>query len=93
MLHVQALREFDKLQSQYGGANNNHLKLIQEGLLEYLFPINALSKQKNAMRRAMRKPWINIFKNFPAGLTEFNNSLPIFTGLDVRKRMTHKELN
>ena len=56
MLRGQALREYDKLQSQYRGATNNRLKLIQEGLLEYFFPINSLSKQKRAMGRAMRKP-------------------------------------
>ena len=49
MLRWQALREFDKLQSQYGDATNNHLNLIQEGLLEYFFPINALSKQNRAV--------------------------------------------
>ena len=56
MLRGQALREFDKLHSQYGGAINNHLKLIQKGLLEYFFPINELSKQKRVMRRTMHKP-------------------------------------
>ena len=29
MLRGQALMEFDKIQAQYGGATNNHLKLIQ----------------------------------------------------------------
>ena len=43
MLCGQALMEFDKLQSQYGGTTNNHLKIIQEGLLEYFFLINALT--------------------------------------------------
>ena len=45
MLRVQALREFNKVQSQYSGATNNHLKIIQKGLLEYLFPIDALSNE------------------------------------------------
>ena len=56
MLRGQSLREFDELQSQHGGATINHIKLIQEGLLEYFFPINSLSKQKRAMGRAMCKP-------------------------------------
>ena len=64
MLHVQALREFDEVQSQYSGATNNHLKIIQEGLLKYFFPINALSKKNHVMRRAMRKPRIMTFKCF-----------------------------
>ena len=49
MLHVQALREFDEVQSQYSGETNNHLKIIQEYLIEYKFPINALSKQNRAV--------------------------------------------
>ena len=56
MLSGQALREFDKLQSQYRGATNNRLKLIQEGLLEYFFPINSLSKQRRAMKAQCVNP-------------------------------------
>ena len=33
MLCGKALRGIEKLQSQYGGATNNHLKLILKGLL------------------------------------------------------------
>ena len=69
MLREQELREFDDLQTHYGGSTNNHLKLIQEGLLEYFFPINSLSKQKCVMRRAMRKPRIMNFKHSVARLT------------------------
>ena len=93
MLRGQAFREFDKLQSQYGGAANNHLKLIQEVLLEYFFRINALSKQKRAMRRAMRKPQIMAFKRFAARLTEINNFLPLFPGSDASKKMEMENLN
>ena len=55
MSRGKASREFDELQAQYGGATNNHLNLIQEVLLKYFFPINAFSKKKRDMRRAMRK--------------------------------------
>ena len=44
MLRGKALRKFDEKQSQYGGATNNHLKIIQEDLLEDFFLMNALSK-------------------------------------------------
>ena len=64
MLRVQALMEFDGLQSQYVGSTNKHLKLIQEGLLDYFFPVNFLSKKKRAMERAMRKPRSMILKHF-----------------------------
>ena len=56
MLRGHVLREFGKLQSQYGDTTNNYLKLIHEGLLEYIFPINALSKKKREIRRAICKP-------------------------------------
>ena len=56
MLRGKALQEFDERKSQYGGETNTHLKLIQDFLLEYFFPINALSKKKSAMRRAICKP-------------------------------------
>ena len=93
MLHGQELSEFDKIQSQYGGAASNHLKLIQEGLLEYLFSINALSKKKLAMRRTMRKPRSMSFKHFAARLTEINNFLTLFPGSDASKKMEMEELN
>ena len=44
MLHVQALRQFDELQSQYGGATNKNLNIMQEVLLKYFFSINMLCK-------------------------------------------------
>ena len=43
---------------------NNHIKHIIEGLLEYLFPMNILSKQKLTMRRALPKPRDISFKCF-----------------------------
>ena len=93
MLREQALREFDKLQPQYCGAINNHLDLIQECLLEYVFPINALLKQKCVMRRAMRKTWSIAFKRFTERLTEMNNFLPLFPGSEASKKMETEEIN
>ena len=87
MLRGQALREFDELQSQYGGLTNNHLKLIQDDLLEYFFKINSLSKHKCAMRRAMRKPQGMTFDYFAGKLKEMNNFLPLFPGSDIYKKM------
>ena len=87
MLRGKTLREFNELQSKYGGSTNNHIKLIQEGLLEYFFPIDSLSKKKRAMRRAMSKPWSIIFKHFAARLMEMNNFLPIFPGFYNSKKM------
>ena len=81
------------LQSQYGDATNNHLNLIQEGLLEYFFPINTLSKQKCAMRRGIRKPRRTTLKRFATRLTEMNKFLPLFPGSDASKKMEMEELD
>ena len=93
MLRGNTLREFEELQAQYGCETNNNFKLIQEGVLEYFFPINALSKQKRAMRHAIRKPQNTTFKRFAESLTEMNNFLMLFTGLDDSKKMEMEELN
>ena len=77
LLCGEELREFDKLASQNAGTNNTHLKFIQEGLLG-VFIINALSKQKRAMRCDMCKPQDTPFKCFTTRLMELKNYLPLF---------------
>ena len=72
---------------------NSHLKHINEGLLGYPSPINALSKMKRAMHNAMRKYWSLPFKHFAARLTEINNYLPLFTGSRKPNNMPPEELN
>ena len=93
MLRGHSLKVFDELHSKYGSSTNNHLKLIQEGLIEYFFPISLLLKQKRAMRCVMLKPRRMTFKSFAARLTETNNFLPLFPGLDNSKKMEIEELN
>ena len=60
LLCGEALRKFDKLEIQVTGTTNVHLNFIEEGLLKYLSPINALSKKKHAMRIPQDPP----FKRF-----------------------------
>ena len=93
MIFGQALRDFNELQSQYGGLTNNHLKLIQEGLLEYFLTINLISKKNLSIRRSTNKPQSMTFKRFAARLVEMNNFLPLFIGSDDLKKMKIKELN
>ena len=93
MLCGQALRDFNKLKYQCGGATNNHLKLIQEVLHEYFFPINALYKKKRLMRRTLRKPQSMTLKCFAARLTEINKLPPLLTGSDASKKMEMEDLN
>ena len=45
------------------------------------------------IRRAMRRPQSITFKRFAARLTEINNFLPIFPGLDAFKKIEMEELN
>ena len=93
MLHGESLREFDELASQNNGMASYHLKHITDSLLGYIPPINALSKKKRTMHRAMRKPWYLTFKCFIARLTELNNCLPLFPRSSNANKMTPKELN
>ena len=87
MLRGQALRELNEVQIQYGGLTNNNIQIIHEGLLEYFFPINSLSKKKCARRRAMHTPQSMTFKSFVTMLTEMKNYLLLFPGLDVSKNL------
>ena len=93
MLRGESLREFDVIASQIGSTANGHLKQIKEILLSYFLSLNALNKQKRAMRRAMRKPQHLQFKIFAARLTELNNYLPLLPGSSAAKKMDPEELN
>ena len=92
MLRGKILGGFDKLSLQ-GNTTNNHLNHIVEGLLDEFFPLHALSKQKRAMRRAMRKPRSMPFKLFYVQLTSINYFIPLFPGSDASKKMPPEELN
>ena len=60
----------------------------------WVFPsINDLSKQKRAMRRAIRKSCEILFKTFAARLMKLNNYLPLFPGFSAPKKMPPEELN
>ena len=61
--------------------------------LNKFFPINALSKHKWAIRRAMRKPCYIYLKRFAALLMGINNSLPLFPGSDPTKNIPAEEIN
>ena len=45
------------------------------------------------MRRAMSKPRDMLFKRFTAQVTEINNFLPLFPGLDTAKIIPPEEPN
>ena len=72
---------------------NAHLKGIQEGLIEYLPPINTVSKHKCMMCHAMQKTRAVPFKRFMARLTDLKNHLQMFPGSDNRNKMDEDKLN
>ena len=71
LLRGENLWESDELASQVKVMTKYHLNFINAGLL--VFFINAFTKQKFAMRRAMRKPQDLPIKIFAEQLTELNN--------------------
>ena len=92
ILHGEALRKFDELTSQNNASINSQLNHIKEGLLGF-FSINALSKQKRAMRFIMRKPQSISSKYFSVQLTEINNYLPLLPGSINDKKMALEDPN
>ena len=92
LLLGESLLEFDKLARQNAGTKNIHLKFIQEAY-SFFSHMNALSKQKRAMRRIMRKPRDIPFKRFTTRLTELNHYLPLFPGYSATKKIPPEELN
>ena len=62
-------------------------KTNQGEFTQLLSPLNAINKQKRAMRRAMRKPRDLQFKRFAARLTELNNYFPLLLGSRAAKKM------
>ena len=93
MLSGEALQTFYELYSQNNGTTNAHLKEIQESLLVYFIPLNAVSKQKCVMHRNIPKPHGFPFKIFSARLTELEKFLPMFPGLYDSKSMNKYNLN
>lgn len=63
------------------------------GLGAYFSPINALSKQKCVMHRAMRKPCTLNSRHYASGLTKLNNYLDIFPRSYATNKMGKVELD
>ena len=62
---------------------NNHFKKITEVLLEYIPPMNALSKNNHAKRHTVHKPLYRPFEKILTRLIEINNFLSLFPGSDA----------
>ena len=87
------LRDFEYIVSQSSGTTNAYLKDIQEGLIAYFPPLDAVAKKNCAINRAMQKPCTVSFKILPERLTYLNNYLPDFHGLENSKKMDKSKFN
>ena len=56
LVRGEVLRQLDTLYVEVGITTTENLKLILLGLGAQFFPVNALSKQKHALRCGTRKP-------------------------------------
>ena len=68
-----------------------HLQEIRKVLLNYLFPINLIAKQKRAMRCIMCNPRGIKLRQFMARLQELNNILPKFLVSDEFRKVPQEE--
>ena len=64
------------------------------GLGAYLFPINAFSKKKPAMRHAMSKFCVLKFRCYAALMVDLNGCLSVFPGSDGgNKKLRQNSMN
>ena len=93
LLCGEAIREFDNLVSHNNGTTNPHLKEIQEVLLDYFFPTNALIKKNIPMRQSTKKTCVLPMKILVVHITNLNNYLVSFPGSNNYKNMEEEDLN
>ena len=73
LLCGEALREFENPERHNNGSTESHLKEIQEVLIEYPPPTNAIRNQKRSMFRSMKKPRAIPMKRLVTRFTELKN--------------------
>ena len=93
LLRGETFQDLDNPEIQNNGTTNTHFKEIQEGLIDYFFPMNAIIKQKRAMRRYMNKPFTLIMKRPTSRIMDLNNYLPLLPRSNDSKNKEEEELN
>ena len=93
LLRGEALHQLDMLYAEVGSTTTDHLNLIILGLGTYVPPFDALSKQKRAMRRKMRKPQGLRVRLYNACLIDINEYLATFLGEKSSDKICEAELN
>ena len=78
ILKGDALAAFNRFATDHGAKTGAHMKQCLNDLIEHILPKRALTYQKRAMRRFMRKPHEMSMRNFMARLTEINSYLQFF---------------
>ena len=86
LVRVKALRRLETFSSEVGSTNSEHLKSIILGSGIYFFPVNALSKQKRAMRRGMSKSCILNVRCYTACMIDINEYLAVFPGAKASEK-------
>ena len=79
LLCGETLHQFDTLCDQVGSTTTTHLNRIILGLGTYFFLVNALSRQKRAMRRGTRKPYELKVRCYAALMIDINEYLDALT--------------
>ena len=65
--------EFDFLSHSIGTTSKVNMIVIKEGLGEYLFPVNLITKQKNTIRLARPKKCSMVVKYYNSHIMELND--------------------
>ena len=78
MFKGNALSAFKRFAADHDTETPGHLLECLNDLIEHILPNRALTYQKRAMRRFMRKPADMTIKDFMARLTKINAYLEFF---------------
>ena len=89
----EPLLQFDTLYDEVGSTTSENLKSIILGLGTYFFTVNAMLKQKCAMRQGMRNPRGFKVRYYTDCIIELNNSLSVFPGEKASGKNCETEFN
>ena len=92
ILKGDVLAAFNRFATDHGDETGAHMKQCLNDLIEHNLPKRALTYQKRAMRRFMRKPHEMSMRDFMARLTEINSYLKYFPPFAVNAELPMDEL-
>ena len=92
ILKGDALAAFNRFATDHGAETVAHMKQCLNDVIKHILPKRALTYQKQAMRRFMRKPAEMSMRDFMARLTEINSYLQFFPPFDANANLPMDEL-